>query len=207
MKTLVAYFSASGVTARVAKRLAKAIGADLHEIAPAQPYTAADLDWRDRQSRSSVEMKDENFPSCARRTDERGGIRRDPRRISHLVGRCAPCGEYLFGRVRNGGQDRRSLCYIGRERDAHRECGACAFLPRRDVKRGQAVCARRVRTGACRLGAERLVRHKFCKKEKSRSVAAALLFFGTPAGNRTRNGPLGGGCYIHLTTEAYLLKL
>ena len=73
MNTLVAYFSASGVTARVAKRLAKAIGADLHEIAPAQPYTAADLDWRNRQSRSSVEMKDETSrPALAERMSAEG---------------------------------------------------------------------------------------------------------------------------------------
>ena len=73
MKTLVAYFSASGVTARVAKRLVKAIGADLHEIAPAQPYTAADLDWRNRQSRSSVEMKDETSrPALAERMSAEG---------------------------------------------------------------------------------------------------------------------------------------
>ncbi len=73
MKTLVAYFSASGVTAHVAKKLAKAIGADLHEIAPAQPYTAADLDWRNRQSRSSVEMKDETSrPALAERMSAEG---------------------------------------------------------------------------------------------------------------------------------------
>ncbi len=57
-KTLVAYFSASGTTARVAKALAAAIGADVHEIVPAQPYSAADLDWNDRGSRSSREMDD-----------------------------------------------------------------------------------------------------------------------------------------------------
>ena len=50
-KTLVAYFSASGVTARAAKEMADAVGADLYEIAPAQPYTAADLDWTDKKSR------------------------------------------------------------------------------------------------------------------------------------------------------------
>lgn len=55
-KILVAYFSASGVTAKVAKALAKAAEADLYEICPRQPYTAADLDWHDRQSRSSLEM-------------------------------------------------------------------------------------------------------------------------------------------------------
>ncbi len=56
---LVAYFSATGTTERVAKDLAAAIDADLFEIAPAKPYTAADLNWRDKASRSSVEMNDE----------------------------------------------------------------------------------------------------------------------------------------------------
>ncbi len=58
MNTLVAYFSASGVTAAAAKNLAEAAGADLYEIKPAVPYTDADLDWRDRKSRSSMEMRD-----------------------------------------------------------------------------------------------------------------------------------------------------
>ena len=57
-KTLVAYFSASGVTAKMAKDLANAIGADLHEIEPAVKYTDEDLNWRNDQSRSSIEMKD-----------------------------------------------------------------------------------------------------------------------------------------------------
>ena len=55
-KTLVAYFSASGVTAGVAQEIAQAVGADLYEIRPAEPYTAADLDWRDKKSRSTLEM-------------------------------------------------------------------------------------------------------------------------------------------------------
>ena len=59
-KTLVAYFSASGVTARVAKNLAGAADADLYEIRPAVPYTSADLNWMDKSSRSSVEMKDKS---------------------------------------------------------------------------------------------------------------------------------------------------
>lgn len=59
-KKLVAYFSASGVTANVAKSLAKAAGADLYEIKPEVPYTRADLNWMDKQSRSSVEMKDKS---------------------------------------------------------------------------------------------------------------------------------------------------
>lgn len=58
MNALVAYFSAGGTTARAAKALAKAAGADLYEIRPAVPYTRADLNWMDRNSRSSVEMND-----------------------------------------------------------------------------------------------------------------------------------------------------
>ena len=57
-KVLVAYFSASGVTAGVSKKLAGAIGADLYEIVPEQAYTNADLNWMDKKSRSSVEMND-----------------------------------------------------------------------------------------------------------------------------------------------------
>ena len=60
-KILIAYFSASGVTARTAKEMAKAAGADLYEICPAEPYTAADLNWMDQKSRSTLEM---NAPAC-----------------------------------------------------------------------------------------------------------------------------------------------
>lgn len=59
-KTLVAYFSASGTTARVAKNLAQVAGADLYEIKPAVPYTKDDLNWMDKKSRSSVEMNDKS---------------------------------------------------------------------------------------------------------------------------------------------------
>ena len=57
-KILVAYFSATGTTADAAKRLADAVKGDLFEIRPAVPYTAADLDWTDKHSRSTLEMKD-----------------------------------------------------------------------------------------------------------------------------------------------------
>ncbi len=59
-KKLVAYFSASGVTAKLAESLADAIGADIFEIRPKIRYTKADLDWTNKQSRSSIEMADEN---------------------------------------------------------------------------------------------------------------------------------------------------
>lgn len=55
-RKLVAYFSASGVTAKVAERLSEAIGADLYAIEPEVPYTKADLDWVDKKSRSTIEM-------------------------------------------------------------------------------------------------------------------------------------------------------
>ena len=57
-KKLVAFFSASGNTARLAKDLAAAAGADLYEIRPAVPYTSADLNWQNKQSQSSIEMSD-----------------------------------------------------------------------------------------------------------------------------------------------------
>lgn len=59
-KKLVAYFSASGVTAAAAKNLAEAAEAELYEIKPQVPYTRADLDWTDKSSRSSVEMNDKS---------------------------------------------------------------------------------------------------------------------------------------------------
>ena len=57
-KALVAYFSASGVTAKLSQKLAGAIGADIYEIKPEQIYTIEDLNWMDKKSRSSVEMND-----------------------------------------------------------------------------------------------------------------------------------------------------
>ena len=60
-KMLVAYFSASGVTAKVAWKLSEAAGADLYEIKPEVPYSRADLDWTNKKSRSSVEMNDPAF--------------------------------------------------------------------------------------------------------------------------------------------------
>lgn len=60
-KILVAYFSASGVTKKVAEKLAVVANADIHEIKPKVPYTKADLNWMDKKSRSSIEMNDKAF--------------------------------------------------------------------------------------------------------------------------------------------------
>ena len=75
MKTLVAYFSAGGTTKKAAERLARAIGADLFEIRPAVPYTQKDLDWTDKNSRSSREMN-------------------DPASRPEMAGRCETIGAY-----------------------------------------------------------------------------------------------------------------
>ena len=69
-KTLVAYFSATGTTMEAATKLAKAIHADLHEIVPEAPYTSADLNWNNKNSRSSVEMADKSSrPAIANRVE------------------------------------------------------------------------------------------------------------------------------------------
>ena len=69
MNPLVAYFSATGTTAKAAKALANAVGGELYEIKPAVPYTSADLNWMDKGSRSSVEMKDAHSRPASADTD------------------------------------------------------------------------------------------------------------------------------------------
>ncbi len=69
MNPLIAYFSATGTTAKAAKALANAVGGTLYEIRPAVPYTSADLNWMDKSSRSSVEMKDQNARPALKDTD------------------------------------------------------------------------------------------------------------------------------------------
>ena len=69
-RKLVAFFSASGVTAKVAETLSETIGADLFAIEPKVPYTKADLDWMDKNSRSTLEMNDPSSrPAIARKRD------------------------------------------------------------------------------------------------------------------------------------------
>ena len=68
-KYLVAYFSASGTTGQLSRRLAEAIGAEIYEIKPAVPYTPADLDWTNKQSRSTLEMSDKDCRPALSDTD------------------------------------------------------------------------------------------------------------------------------------------
>ena len=70
MKTLIVYFSATGTTKAAAQKLAKEFNADLYEITPEVPYTDADLDWRDKTSRSTIEMQDKTSrPAIAGRCE------------------------------------------------------------------------------------------------------------------------------------------
>ena len=68
-KRLVAYFSASETTRKVAEMIASAADADMYEIVPKQPYSKADLNWMDKKSRSSVEMSDKKFRPEISNTD------------------------------------------------------------------------------------------------------------------------------------------
>lgn len=73
---LVAYFSATGTTKKLAEKIAAAVGGDLYEIRPEIPYTSADLDWTDPKSRSSVEMKDKAFrPAMIQDLPEVDGVK------------------------------------------------------------------------------------------------------------------------------------
>ena len=70
-KKIVAYFSASGVTAKVAETLAETISADIFEIEPKVPYTEADLNWMDKKARSTIEMSDPaSRPEIAAKRDK-----------------------------------------------------------------------------------------------------------------------------------------
>ncbi len=73
MKTLIIYFSASGVTKKVAEELSQLVEGDLFEIEPVERYTDADLDWRDQNSRSTIEMNDRDFrPAVAKKVENMG---------------------------------------------------------------------------------------------------------------------------------------
>lgn len=85
-KTLIAYFSASGETGKLAKTLSAVTGGDLFEIRPETAYTSADLNWMDKKSRSTIEMKDEHSRPAHR--GPRGGygaVRHRVRRLPDLV--------------------------------------------------------------------------------------------------------------------------
>ncbi len=116
-KALVAYFSASGVTAKAAKALAQAAGADLYAIKPAIPYTKADLNWTDKTSRSSVETEGSTSRPAPGRPDSADRqLRRCLSRLSHLVVCGAHHHQQLFGKLRLCRQNHCVVCHFRRQR-------------------------------------------------------------------------------------------
>ena len=109
-KVLVAYFSASGVTKGVAQQLAEVTGGTLHEIKPAQPYTDADLDWHNKQSRSSVEMQDKSSRPAI--TDKFANMGEYD--VPHLVVHLPHDHQYLHGGIRLQRKDRHPLRHLWR---------------------------------------------------------------------------------------------
>ena len=114
-KRLVAYFSASGVTAGLARNLAKAAKADLFEIEPVPRYTSADLDWHDSQSRSSLEMKDPaSRPPVRAKVDDMAQY--DTVFVGFPIWWYVANHPDLSGKLRFFRQNRRSLRNVRRER-------------------------------------------------------------------------------------------
>ena len=177
-KILVAYFSASGVTARAAEEIAQAVGGDLYEIRPAQPYTAADLDWTNKQSRSSLEMTD---PAC--RPAVAGAVADMARYETVFVGfpiwwgGGAPGGGHLSGGVRLRRKGHDPLRHLRRQR--HALCPAASAQPvsGAGLARGQAGPPRRGGVGPVRPGAVRppcpRVPRSWSAPERTRSSAPA----------------------------------
>ena len=117
-KVLVAYFSASGVTEGVAKLLAETTGGELHRIQPEQPYTEADLDWRDKKSRSTIEMADKTSrPAITDKLDGVDGF--DVIYVDTSPFDLSDDSEHLHGGIRLQGKDRHPLRHIRRQH--HRE--------------------------------------------------------------------------------------
>ena len=115
-KTLVAYFSVGGTTARAAKSLADASDADLYEIRPAKPYTQADLNWMDKKSRSSVEMNDKSSrPALADKDADISAYDTILLGFPHLVVYRTPYYQFIFGKLRFLREKDRSVCHFRRK--------------------------------------------------------------------------------------------
>lgn len=95
-KILVAYFSCTGTTEKIAGAIAQAVNGKLYRITPAVAYTSADLNWNNKASRSSVEMADEKFTSCIGWGDTQSErLRRSIPRLSDMVGFVSSSGQYI----------------------------------------------------------------------------------------------------------------
>ena len=142
-KILVAYFSAGGATASAARAVASAAGGELYEIKPAVPYTAADLDWNDSRSRSSVEMNDEACrPAIAGELPDLGQYDAvflgfpiwwyvEPRIVDTFLDGCDIAGKALIPFATSGGSG------LGRTAEALRaSCPSAEVLPGRLLNGG-----------------------------------------------------------------------
>ena len=146
-KKLVAYFSASGVTKKLAEKLAAAVDADLFEIRPKIPYTKADLNWMDKQSRSTIEMQNPSSrPEIAEGGPDLSGY------DTIFVG--ADDRQYLPRELRPDRQDRRPLRHLRRQRHGQHQQGPRAQLQGRKAARRQGLQAQRQRRRAPHLGGE-----------------------------------------------------
>lgn len=116
-KTLVAYFSATGTTEKVAGMIAEISGGYLYEITPLEPYTAADLDWHDSNSRSSVEMKDDKSRPAIE-NDLKDAESYDVIYLGYPVwwGLAPRARQYIPRHLRLCGQDRDPFRNVGRKR-------------------------------------------------------------------------------------------
>ena len=138
-KILVAYFSASGETERLARTIAQTTGGDLHEIEPAVRYTAA----RPRLERQAKpqQRRDERpllAPGCRESRRQHGRLRHRVRRLPHLVVRGADDHQHVSGSLRFLGQDGRALRHVGRQRPGrHRVHPARLLLAGDDVEARQ----------------------------------------------------------------------
>ena len=150
-KTLIAYFSASGVTARAAREMAAAIGADLYEIRPAQPYTSADLNWMDKGSRSTLEMNDPACrPAIAAPVEDMGQYDTvfvgfpvwwyvEPRIVDTFLESCDFSGKMLIPFATSGGSG-----ISGAERSMRALCPKANWKPGKLVNSGAAAWAKSV---------------------------------------------------------------
>ena len=145
-KKLVAYFSASGVTAKVAETLAEAIGADIFEIEPKVPYTEADLNWMDKKARSTIEMSDPaSRPEIA--------VKRDNMKDYDTIFVGFPIWWYVAPTIINTFLESYDpVCNLRRKRHWQGERAPCAELQRRKADGRQGFQGQRRASGACGVG-------------------------------------------------------
>ncbi len=152
-KILVAYFSAEGTTAVKAKEIAAATGGDLYEIEPVERYTAKDLDWRDKKSRSTLEMTDPSSRPPVKNDVDISGYDKifigfpvwwyvEPRIVDTFLEAHDFKGKTIIPFATSGGSD-----IAGAEKSLKAHCPDAAFLPGKLVNSGAAEWAKKIVNG------------------------------------------------------------